>query len=560
VRFALNFLEHRWWRVAFLVGAALLLANALLVGCAPVPVPTSDATPTPNTTATATKPAVSAPVQPSPTPAFPEGGSIVVGVVGAASLEINAMPEFLQSAVFASLLTVDPATGALKPGLAESFQVSGDATTFTFHLRAGVRWHNGDALTADDVVATIKAFSDPNFRGKPATDFGPLTRVDAPDSQTVQLTFSEGYCPALTSIGTLSVLPRAVATSASFPHLTPAQMIGTGALKFRAGNSHAFTLDRNADYYRGAPGIDSWTLQVYSDPAALRAAFAAKQIDVMPAAAAEYAPVKSIDGANLVSTVAPEMLVLLFNADTTTLNDGRVRQALGYALDRSALLNDVAGQGQLVDASTLPGYWANDSGIPRYSYDPARAKQILADAGWRDAGDGVLRKNGKPMRLELWTEADDPILEPLAFRIREQLAALGIDAVMELDDRPGWVTRAFDHRFDLLLLSRKVPLDPDQRWYWQSDQNAKGSGFNFGSYANPRVDADFDDMARVGACDAGGRAALLADVNRTLVTEAPAAFLFAPNKYLVTRDRVAGLQPSPFAGDFWNINAWRVRP
>jgi peptide/nickel transport system substrate-binding protein len=262
---------------------------------------------------------------------------------------------------------------------------------------------------------------------------------------------------------------------------------------------------------------------------------------------------------NVLPSTAPEIVQLLFNTDTTTLNDARVRQALAYAIDRNTLLKDIGDQGQLTDASSLPGYWANNNGIPRYSHDPAKAKQILTDAGWRDSGDGVLRKNGKPMSLELWAEADDPIIEPLAFRIREMIAALGIDVVMELDDRPGWVTRAFDHRFDLLLLSRKIPLDPDQRWYWQTDQNAKGDGFNFGSYANPRVDADFREMARVGACDSAARAALFADVNRTLVTEAPAAFLFAPKQYLVARDRVTGPAPSPFAGEFWNINAWRVK-
>jgi peptide/nickel transport system substrate-binding protein len=503
--------------------------------------------------------ATAAPATPSPTPALPPGGSIIIGVTGDPSLEVNAMPAFLQNAVFDSLFTVDPATGALKPGLADSFQVSSDATTMTFHLRPGVRWHNGDAFSADDVVATINAFSDPKFRGTPVTDFGPLASVKALDPQTVQLTFSQAYCPALTSIGTMSILPRAVVTSANFPLLTPAQMIGTGPLKFRALNQNTLTLDPNPDYYAGAPGIHAWTLQIFSDAAALRAAFTANQVDVMPAAPGEFGAIKSIDGAKVFSTNAPELVELLFNSDTTTLNDARVRQALNYALDRNLLLNDIAGQGQWVDGSTLPGYWANGGGVPRYSFDPAQAKQILNDAGWIDSGDGVRRKNGKPMQIELWTEADNPILEPLAFRIRELYAALGIDVVLELDDRPGWVTRAFDHRFDLLLLARKLPLDPDQRWYWQSDQNAKGSGFNFGSYANPRVDAAFKSMASASSCDPAARAALFNEINRTLVTEAPAAFLFTPKQYLVARDRVVGPAPSTFAGDFWNIGAWRVK-
>ncbi len=538
------------------------LATWLLTSCAPVPIPTNT---TPTATATKsgtlfiTAPAATPQVTPSPTPALPPGGSIVVGVTGEVNLEVNAMPAFLQNSVFDSLLQVDSNTGTLKPGLADSFQISSDATTMTFHLRPGIRWHNGDAFTADDVVATIKAFSDPKFRGTPVTDFGPLASVSAQDSQTVQLTFSQAYCPALTSIGTMSILPRPVVTSANFPQLTPAQIIGTGPLKLSAQNVNAFTLVPNANYYGGVPGISSWTLRLYSDSAALQAAFAAKQIDVMPVEPGQFDAIKNASGANVFSSNAPEVVELLFNIDTTTLNDGRVRQALNYALDRNVLLNDVGGQGQLIDGSSLPGYWANNSSVPRYSYDPAKAKQILADAGWTDSGDGVLSKNGKPMQIELWTEADNPILEPLAFRIREMFATLGIDVVLQLDDRPGWVTRAFAHRFDLLLLTRKIALDPDQRWYWQSDQNAPGSGFNFGSYANPRVDAAFKSMASADSCDPTARAALFTDVNRTLVTEAAAAFLFTPKQYLVARDRVTGPTPSTFSGDFWNIGAWRVK-
>jgi peptide/nickel transport system substrate-binding protein len=549
------------WPFCFFIFFTLAL---LFTACATVPVPTSD-TPVPPTQPTATTTtAAAAPLAttippPTATPELALGGSIAIGLIGSSTLELNVMPAFLQGAVFDSLLTLDPNTGALKPGLAESFQVSTDATTFTFHLRPGVRWHNGDAFTADDVVATINAFSDPNFRGTPVTNFGALTRASAIDSQTVQVTFGAADCSALTSIGTMSILPRAVTASANFPELTPAQMIGTGALKFRDRTNNTITLEPNAGYYGGAPGIASWTLQVFADSSTLNAAFTARQVDVLPADAGQYAAVKDLPGANVTSANATSAVELLFNTDTTTFNDPRVRQALTYALDRSVLLGDIGGQGQLIDGSALPGFWGITTSPPRYSFDPAKAKQILADAGWLDSGDKVLRKNGTQMRVELWTEADDPILEPLAFRIREMYAALGIDVVMQLDDRPGWVTRAFDHRFDMLLITRKLPLDPDQHWYWQSDQNTTGSGFNFGSYSNAQVDADFKNLAHVGSCDANGRAALFTDINRILSTEAPAAFLFATKQYLVARDRVVGPAPSPFGGAFWNMNAWRVK-
>jgi len=187
---------------------------------------------------------------PIPTPTVSEGtegGALTLAVVGMANTDVNALPLVVQSALFDSLLQIDPANGALKPALAETYQVSDNATTITFRLRSGVRFHNGDTLTADDVVATLQAFSASTFRGTPITDFGTFTRATALDPQTVQLTFSDAYCPALASIGTLKILPRAVATSANFPRLTPAQMIGTGPFKLASRNEEQFALERNAD-------------------------------------------------------------------------------------------------------------------------------------------------------------------------------------------------------------------------------------------------------------------------------------------------------------------------
>jgi peptide/nickel transport system substrate-binding protein len=319
-------------------------------------------------------------------------------------------------------------------------------------------------------------------------------------------------------------------------------------------------LTRNPLYVSGPVPIETWTLKFYPDISALRAAFVAKQIDVMAAGPRDYAAVKNLSGAALLSSPSPEFIGLLFNTDNVALNDVRVRQALSYALDRNVLLDDIEKQGVLIDATVLPGFWANTRQMSRFTFDVTRARQLLAEAGWRDPGDGVLRKDGRPLTLDLWTEADHPLLEPLAFRIREMYAALGIQVQLQLDDRPGWITHAFDHRFDLLLLSRKLPLDPDQRWYWQSDQNAKGSGFNFGSYASARTDALYRELQRVGSCDPAGRATMFNEVEQNLLVDSPAVFLFVPQKYLVLQGRVLGPAPSLFAGDFWNLQDWHVKP
>ena len=531
----------------------------LLTACASIAIPRVEETPTPQPTQVSKPPAPTA-IVPASTPVIPVGGSLTIGVVGKATLEMNGMPAIVQESVFDSLLQANATTGALEPSLATTYTVSSDAVTFTFRLRENVRWHNGDTFTADDVVATINAFAAQNFRGTPLTDFGTNPRASAPDPQTVQIIFGEGYCPALTSIGTMPIVSRAVARATNFPRLTPAQMIGTGPFRFvKSTNEGGLVLEHNQDYWRGAPKLEGVTVRTFADSAAMRAAFKDQQIDLMPGSSTEFAAIKNISDAQRYALDSSESVLVIFNTETVGLNDARVRQALNYAIDRTVLLNDLGGQGRALDALVLPNFWAQSATLPRYVFDANKAKQMLTEAGWAIGADGIARKAGKPLRLELWTEADHPILEALAFRLREQLAAVGIQVVLQLDDRPGWVTRAFEHRFDLLLLVRKIPLDPDQHWYWQANQNEKGNGLNLGSYASARVDALIKDSLRVNACDANARTTINDEINRALISDAPAAFLLAPKRYWVARERVLGLAPSPFAGDVWNIEQWGVK-
>ena len=208
----------------------------------------------------------------------------------------------------------------------------------------------------------------------------------------------------------------------------------------------------------------------------------------------------------------------------------------------------------------MPSYWAYPQNFAGLPFDAEKARQLFNQAGFRANGDSILRRANKPLQLGLETLGDDPALEPLAFRIREMLAAQGAQVQLSLNDRPGVLSHAFQHRFDLLLLARKIPLDPDQRWYWQSDQNTKGDGFNFGSYANARVDQLGKQLNRVGACDAPARAALFGEIQRQIGADAPAAFLLTPQKYLAAQDRVSGIAPSAYAGAWGNLWQWRVAP
>ena len=155
-----------------------IVITLLMIGaaCAPQPVPTPPSPPPVSATQTP-----STPVPPTTMPRY-AGGSVVVAGIGQPSRQVTSLPPFVADGLYDSLLHVDPKTGALAPGLAVSWEVSDDARTFTFHLRQGVKWHDGQPFTAQDVVFTIQTFSSTGLRiATPAADFGAISAASAPD-------------------------------------------------------------------------------------------------------------------------------------------------------------------------------------------------------------------------------------------------------------------------------------------------------------------------------------------------------------------------------------------
>jgi peptide/nickel transport system substrate-binding protein len=556
-----------------LVGSAAILAAlaACSSGPAPALTPPPPASPSPAQSSTA---APSAQVPPGTATRAPllKGGSIVIAGIGQPSREVTSLPRFLSDALYDSLLQIGPADGSLKPGLAESWQVSDDARAFTFHLRAGVRWHDGQPLTAQDVVFTIKSLSAPDVRITPAADFGPLADVTAPDSQTVSVRLKDAYCPALTSIGTLKILPAHIlgtphssqdkAGQTGLTSLAAAQFVGSGPLVLQDWNADAITFTPNANYWNGAPPIADWTYRIFASVADAQAALKAGQVDLVSLEAGQAVGSSSAADAKIYAYPSNQFYAMAINLERDIFADARMRQALALALNRRGLAEGLFGKdAQTLQTSILPGFWASPTNAVQPAYDPALARQLLAEAGWSDTdGDGILDKDGKPLSVTLWAVADDPIGEPLVFDVRRMLAQVGVQVLLQLDDRDELLTRVFLHEFDLALAPWNIPLDPDQHWYWQSNENKQGEGFNIVSYANPQV----DDLLKRGnlapECDPNARRAIYAQAYRTISNDVPQVFLFAPPVFLEARPRVFGLAPSPFAGAYWNINSWQVGP
>lgn len=545
----------------------ILLLSLFLTACdaiAPAPTilfppstPTLISIPAPSSPADSTR-------TPLPTPSIPlqipSGGSITIGFTGTPSFGVTTLPSFLAESLYDSLLEFDARDGSPRPGLAESWTVSEDARTFEFRLKGNVQWHDGQLLTADDAVFTISSLANPKARLVPATDLGTLDKVTAVDDKTVRVTYKSANCAALANLGAIKILPKHVLEKANLGQLAPGELIGSGPLKLMAYKpGEAFILSSNKNYWQGAPHIENWTLKIFAGGTDVDGARANNSIDVSEFDGTRGKNPAATNDLRVYARAANSYYGLAISNTLSSLKDVRVRRAIASAIDRDALVKDAAGGlGQILDTSVLPTFWANSSISSPIRFDAARAAQLFAEAGWTHANDGSLTKDGKPFALSLLTIADDPVMEPLAWRIREMLSAAGINTQLKLNERNFYLTRLFDHTFDLALVRWNLPLDADQTLFWNSKQIDPGDGFNLVGYSNAQVDQAFDQGLAVTGCNASARKKVYAQAFNQIANDVPYVFLFAPVRGLVARSRVGGLAVSPFAGDYWNLKDWFV--
>jgi len=465
--------------------------------------------------------------------------------------------------LFDRLLAVDPQTGSLRPGLASSWQVSADGLTLTFTLRDDVLWHDGQPFSAADVEFTFKAIVNPAV-GSPRrqANFSLVKEFKAVDDTTFVVTLIDADCSILYDLGSVRIVPRHILDVDDI-QTSPFNVrpIGTGPFLFGEwiAGDHV-TLLRNIRYWGKMPHFDLWTYKVVADEEALLAGLEAGQLDVIPLSLDNLTSVEATGRFQIHRYPANEYYFIGYNTDHPILGDVRVRRALSQAVDRQHLLDRIlGGQGQLLDTGLLPAHWAYPQELVSYPFDPARAAQLLAEAGWVDSdGDGIRDRDGEPLRLRLATNGGNPTREAIAILAQQYYLAVGVAAEVELMWWGNFLENTFTHNFDVVIFSWPLALDPDGWELWHSSESVLDSGFNFVSYHNPRVDELLLQGLRVPKCEKARRATIYGEIATILAEDQPYTFLFAPYDLIAVNERVGGVAPSPFAGLHWNLADWYV--
>jgi peptide/nickel transport system substrate-binding protein len=499
----------------------------------------------------------------SDVPAY--GDAIVEGSIGDVSGFLTAVTTDASSHeaagyVFNGLVRYDKNL-KLEGDLAESWEVSPDGKRITFHLRKGVKWHDGAPFTSDDVMFTYRRMIDPRTPTAYGEDFKQVRRAAAPDPHTFVVEYARPFAPALASWG-MHVLPKHLLEK--YPDISKSPLnkkpVGTGPYRFvewKTGEKVVF--DVSPDYFEGKPYIARVISRVIPDQATMFLELKSGGVDIMTLTPPQF--VRQTETAefkksfNKYKYTASGYTYLGFRLSHPFFRDKRVRQAIAHAADKKALIDGVLlGLGQEATGPYKPGTWAFNPGVKKYPHDPGRAKALLADAGWKEK-DGVLVKDGQPFEFTVLTNAGNDARAKTAAILQQNLAEVGIRMKIRTVEWAAFINEFIDKRkFDAVILGWNITPDPDQFDIWHSSKTGPKE-LNHVGFANPEVDRLLDEGRST--FDLEKRKNAYFRIQEILAEEQPYVFLYVPEALPVVNIRFRGIVPAP-AGITYNFIKWYV--
>ena len=474
----------------------------------------------------------------APLPALAQGkkDSVVMGMtleppgLDPTTAAAAAIAEVTLYSIYETLTKINE-DGSVSPLLAESWQTSPDLKTYTFKLRKGIKFQNGEPFESAAVKFSFDRAAAPTSTNKDRSLFQSFEQVSAPDADTVVLAlkYAEPNLPFLLGQASASIVePKSAPTDATQP-------VGTGPYTLGAWAKGSSISLNKWDAYRdaGAIKLAKVTIRIISDPSAQVAALLSGDVDVFPrvAAARSLAQFKSDPRFAVLVGGSRAKTIVSINERRKPLDDVRVRRAILAAIDRKAMIDGaVDGFGAPIGSFYTPGSlgYVDTTGIN--PYDPEKAKKLLAEAGV-----------ATPLELSLKLPPP-PYARQGGEILAAQLAKVGIVAKIENVEWAQWLSQVFTgpHNFDLTIVSHVEPFDLVK--LTESDYYL---GYNSQAFNHLYKEI----MATPGEAD---RARLLGDAQRMLANDAVAGFLFQPQWITITNKKLKGVwkEVPQFENDF----------
>jgi peptide/nickel transport system substrate-binding protein/oligopeptide transport system substrate-binding protein len=453
--------------------------------------------------------------------------------------------------VFDGLTQFDP-DGRLLPALADRWTARPDGRRYVFHLRAGVRFHDGTPLTARAVRASFLRVLSPATRGGRTWPLYPI--AGAEDYATGRASDVRGLEPqgdsavAFTLVEPLAIFPTflAMPVASVAPVSVPADLgqhpVGSGPWRFVAWrHDDELVFARNADYWGGAPVADTLAVRIVPEALTRAAEFEAGRLSVVEVPFGETARWRAAHPDWLVEKPALRVVYVALNNRRGPLADVRVRQALNQAVNVPELLATVySGRGIAARGAIPPPLAGSDTTRAAYGFDPAAARRLLAQAGYPDG-----------LRLELWRTAANAELSAVAQAIQSQLAGVGVRVDLIERDASSQREAARKGQTDMVILDWWADYpDADNFLYPLFYSGSAGPGGNYAFYGDPGTDSLIRAARRT--VDDGARARLYRRIDERVYRAAPWLYLWFPKDLWAHRPELAGWElPVVFNGQRW---------
>jgi peptide/nickel transport system substrate-binding protein len=530
------------WRFTLMTGIGLVFI--LTEACAPTPPPVN---PTQAPAATTVPVATTAPVSTTapaatkaPAATGPTGEIVVAQTLEPTTLDPNWDTLVLIQNIIANMC--DPLVQfndklEIEPVLAESWEIK-DPTTYVFRLRKGVKFHNGQDFTSADVKYSLEWILNKDNKSKLAGYYSYVDQVETPDDYTAIIRTKTPYGPALGSLTVLFITPKATAEKMGRAEFAK-HPVCTGAFKFVEWvKDQRVVMEANEQYWRGAPKIKKITWRNIQEDSTRLAELRTGGIDVairVPMAQIEL--LQSDPKLKVLSIPTTRTKWVTLNTWAKPFSDKRVRQALNYAINKEEIVQALyKGNAHITGQPYAPAVFGYNPDVKSYPFDPAKAKALLAEAGYPNGFDAVL-------------DIDEPVHVEPSQVIVQQLAKIGIKAQANVGDSnqlwEKFLAKKMESMYTMHCNSQFA--DADQCSGLHFDSKRRGLYYN-----SPETDQMIAEAAT--AADRNQRKTIYARLASKLNDEAPVIFLWELNDVYGINKR---LQWQPRANElilFWNAS------
>lgn len=431
----------------------------------------------------------------------------------------------------------------IEPSLADSWKKVDDLT-WQFHIREGVKFHNGNPLTAN----TVKASMERALKANPRTQEMLAVNSITADGQNLTITTKT---PHTTLLGNLADPINSIIDASADADTVAKAPIGTGAFKIKSyTDGSQVVVERYNDYWGGKALINEATFKYISDDNTRSMALQSGEIDVANNVSINNLSLFEDKSKHTISKATSLRIVMsYFNFNNEFLKDPAVRKAISLGVDRETYSKSLLKGTAVAAVGPFPGSLPfGNKNLTGYKYNQAEAAKILKDAGYIDTnGDGILEKNGKKLELSIAvfpTRAEIPVIGEA---MQAQLKEIGIAANLKSYETVNPILQSGD--FDLSLYNVNTATTGDPQSFLELYFRTGGST-NFGKYSNPSVDSQIDKLKT--EYDTQKRNEIATKVQQTLLDDNASLFLVNPMSNRVSKSTVTGMDIYPI--DFYMMD------